>query len=293
MAEQPPAVLYDPAVRAGVALITLNRPKKLNAWNAAMAIAFSEALHDAAEDPEVRVVVVTGAGRGFCGGADLTDPANFPQQKGKDGVATQRAVQAKPRRPVLHPVKHMTSHPKIIVCAANGAVAGMGMVLALGSDIKFAERDAKWTTAFARRGLIAEHGLSYLLPQSVGTGHAMRLLVAAEVVKSDELYNMGLIQQLSGKGNVLEDALLFAADLARNVPPGSMAVIKKQVYTHPHLGLTEAMAQSDVLMRETLKTEDCNEGVKSYMEKRAPNFKPYDKQSSLSRKAAEVLPSKL
>jgi len=292
MPSAPPAVLYDPAARLGVALVTLNRPEKLNAWGAAMGIAFSEALHDAEEDPEVRVIVITGAGNGFCSGADLTDTDNFPGLK-KAGAAEPQAVVSRPKRKVLHPMLHLTGHPKIVVCAANGATAGMGMVLALGSDIRFAERGAKWTTAFARRGLIAEHGLSWQLPHHLGTGNAMRLLVAAEVVRSDELYRLGLIQELCEKGKTLEAALTFAADLAQNVPPDAMSVIKKQVYAHPRMGINEAVYQSNMLMTETLKTEDSREGVKAFMEKRPARFKSYDKDSQLSKKAAELLPAKL
>src|SRR4051812_28347938 len=153
----------------GVAVLTLNRPDRLNAWTVELEFAYFGALRECAEDPEVRVIVVTGAGRGFCAGADMDDLQGIGS--GDIDADTRNAE----RLPQTLPL----TIPKPIIAAINGPVAGLGLVQALMCDLRFAAAGAKFTTAFARRGLIAEHGISWILPRLIRPAKALRLLFSA------------------------------------------------------------------------------------------------------------------
>ena len=165
-------VLYD--VRDHVALITLNRPEKLNAWTPAMSAGYREALDNATADSDVRVLVLTGAGRGFCAGADLELLGGLAETGARVGGGDREPAQMEP------------AVPKPVIAAVNGPCAGLGFVRAMFCDIRFAAAGAKFTTAFARRGLVAEYGLSWLLPRIVGLGRANDLLLTSRVVLAEE-----------------------------------------------------------------------------------------------------------
>lgn len=253
-------VLYDSADR--VATITLNRPERLNAWTAELGSAYFDALDRAAADPEVRVIVVTGAGRGFCAGADMDLLQGIGA--GSSGGAVETRAHT-----------HALSIPKPVIAAVNGACAGLGLVHALACDLRFAAAGAKFTTAFSRRGLIAEHGLSWTLPRLVGQAVALDLLLSGRVVVAEEAYELGLVNRVVSPDTLMDETLAYAAELATSVSPTSMAVIKHQVYNHPQLPIDEALAQSNELMRNSLKNADFKEGVASFVERRPPNFAPY------------------
>jgi len=206
--------------------------------------------------------VVTGAGRAFCAGADMGD-----LQKLGDGSATLTSGE----RPMTFPL----SVPKPIVAAVNGACAGLGLVQALLCDVRIAAADAKLTTAFAKVGLVAEHGISWLLPRHVGWGNAVDLLLSSRVVLADEALRMGLVQQVCPPGEALETAVGYARDLADRVSPTAMAAIKAQLYRHATLDLDAALDDSDRLMRASLEGPDFPEGVAAFQEKRLPAFGPY------------------
>jgi enoyl-CoA hydratase/carnithine racemase len=251
-------VLID--VQDGVAVLTLNRPERLNAWTQALEDRYFDLLEQCAGDPDVRVVVVTGAGRGFCAGADMDDL----QTIGSDGVD---AARARERRPQTLPL----GVPKPIVAAINGPVAGIGLVQAMMTDIRFAAPGAKFTTAFARRGLVAEHGISWILPRLIGHAKALDLLMSGRVFLSEEAAEIGVVNRLG----TLDDALEYARDLAANCSPASMAVMKRQVYSHWDKSLGEALAETDRLMLESFERPDFPEGVASFVERREPRFAPY------------------
>lgn len=254
--EQPSTVLYE--IENGVVTLTLNRPDRLNAWTPEMQHELYGALDRIMEDPDARVVVLTGAGRGFCGGADMSvlQAASAETEKGS--------------RPLLAPMWF----PKPIIAAINGPCAGIGLQLALMCDIRIAARNAKFTTSFARRGLIAEHGLSWLLPKITTMATAMELLLSARVFLADEAKDLGVIHRVADEGSALVAALEYARDLADNVSPTSMAVIKWQMYNHADAPLLDVVDDSDVLMFESLERPDLAEGVSSFMEKRKPAFPP-------------------
>jgi len=247
-------------VEGSVATITLDRPERHNAWTSRMGEQYFDHLERAAADPDVRAIVVTGAGRSFCPGLDMGGLADVASAGAAEGGT----------RPQTFPL----GIPKPIVCAINGACAGIGLSLALMCDIRFAAAGAKLTTAFARRGLVAEHGTSWLLPRLVGTARALDLLLSARVVLAEEARELGLVNFVVPREEVLAAAQAYARDLAAHASPTSMSVIKRQVLRHVDLSLDEAMAESNALMAESLRRPDVAEGVASFVERRPPRFAP-------------------
>ncbi|HMD56398.1 MAG TPA: enoyl-CoA hydratase [Solirubrobacteraceae bacterium] len=246
----------------GVALLTLNRPERLNAWTGEMELLYFDLLEACAEDPEVRAVVVTGAGRGFCAGADMQD------LQALGNGSTDEVEAPTERRPQSLPL----SIPKPIIAAINGPCAGIGLVQALMCDIRFAAQGAKFTTAFARRGLVAEHGISWILPRLLGPARALDLLLSGRVVLAEEACALGLVNRALAPAELLDAALAYARELAANCSPASMAAMKRQVYEDLERGLAEATANADRLMLRSFAAPDFREGVASFVERREPHF---------------------
>lgn len=252
------------SVEAGVAVLTLNRPERLNAWTPELGSAYFDLLEECAADPEVRAIVVTGAGRGFCAGADMQDLEALGS--GDIDSAERRADQ----RPQTFP----TTIPKPIIAAVNGPVAGIGLVLALMCDMRFVADDAKVTTAFARRGLVAEYGIGWILPRLVGPAAAMDLLFSGRVILGAEAAELGLANRAMAADRVVDEALAYARELATFSSPASMAAMKKQVYADLERPLAEAAEEASRLMLESFERPDFVEGVQSFVEKREPGFAP-------------------
>jgi enoyl-CoA hydratase/carnithine racemase len=245
----------------GVAILTLNRPERLNAWTGAMESAYFGYLDELRESPDVRVIVVTGAGRGFCAGADMQDLEAL-------GAADPPARASQQRRPQTFPL----TVPKPIIAAINGPCAGIGLVQALMADIRFAAAGAKLTTAFARRGLVAEHGSSWILPRLVGPARALDLLLSGRVVLAEEALELGLVNRVVPGADLLDETLAYARDLATNCSPASMATMKRQVYADLEHGLEAALEEADRLMLRSFTAPDFVEGVASFVERREPSF---------------------
>lgn len=249
-------------VEEGVALITLNRPERLNAWTAEMGHAYFDALEECAASTQVRAIVVTGAGRGFCAGADM-------QELKALGEGDLEAVSVVPDdRPQTFPL----SISKPIVAAINGACAGLGLVQALMCDIRFAAAGAKLTTAFSRRGLVAEHGISWMLPRLVGPARALDLLLSGRVVLGEEAAALGLVNRVVEPESLLEQTLAYARELAVASSPASMATMKRQVYADLTRELPDALEEANRLMGESFTAPDFVEGVASFLERREPRF---------------------
>jgi enoyl-CoA hydratase/carnithine racemase len=249
-------------VEDGVALLTLNRPERLNAWTTEMESMYFALLEQCADDEQVRAIVVTGAGRGFCAGADMQQ-----LQALGDGTLTASA-ETEERRPQSLPL----SIPKPIIAAINGACAGIGLVQALMCDMRFAAEGAKLTTAFGRRGLIAEHGISWILPRLVGPARALDLLFSGRVVFAEEAQALGLVNRVLAPDRLLDAALDYARELAVHSSPASMATMKRQIYADLERTLPDALAEADRLMLASFTAPDFVEGVASFLERRDPRF---------------------
>jgi len=252
----------------GVALLTLNRPERLNAWNGELSERYFTLMDECVARDDVRVLVVTGAGKGFCAGADM-DALQAIGSSSKSGSSSGAKSAAGGRLQ-----SYTTTIRKPVIAAVNGACAGIGMVQALMCDIRFAAAGAKFTTAFARRGLIAEYGMSWVLPRLVGTANALDILLSGRVFLAEEALAMGLVNGVVPGDQLLAHAIAYASDLAANVSPTSMAVMKQQVYADATQALSSAEQRALTLMKESLQRGDFTEGVASFMEKRPPNFPP-------------------
>jgi len=214
MLSDSPLVLSD-VDDVGVRTLTLNRPDRMNAWIPPMQTALFDAFDEAAASPEVRVVVLTGAGRGFCPGADMQHLAEL-------STGTNAAAPIVPER---RPIIHAMSVPKPIVCAINGACAGIGLAVAMSCDIRFVARDAKLTTAFAKLGLVAEHGLSWTLPQACGYATAKELLMSARRFTGTEAAALGVAHAALPDDELMNHTLGYARDLAVQSSPVSFATM--------------------------------------------------------------------
>lgn len=274
-------LLYDVSDR--VALITLNRPDRLNAWTGAMTASMRRAIGDAVADAGVRVIVVTGAGRGFCAGADmnlLQELGGQPQGERVDRTHSDEGPGAAMPSPSGIDVAslyrqrygYFLAAPKPIIAAINGPCAGLGLVVALYCDLRFASADAKFTTAFAQRGLIAEHGISWLLPRLVGSANALDLLLSARRFDGAEAERLGLVNRAFPAEALLGETMAYARALADTVSPRSMAMMKAQIHASPFQDFNTAIGIADRLMVESFACEDFREGVAHYVEKRAPRF---------------------
>jgi enoyl-CoA hydratase/carnithine racemase len=261
-------VLYR--VEERVATITLNRPEKLNAWTPRMAEETRAAFMWADADENVQAIVLTGAGRGFCSGADMSrlssaaagtgelPPPPAPLTEGRQANFAQR-------------YSYVLAVKKPVIAAINGPAAGVGFVITLFCDIRLMAAGAKLTTAFARRGLIAEHGAAWLLPRLIGPMHAFDLLYSARPVEAKEAEVMGLVRLLPAE-NFREAAQARAAEIANLSSPRSCRIMKRQVYEGLFQSLAEATAIADRELALCRDTADFREGIAHFMDKRSPNF---------------------
>jgi enoyl-CoA hydratase/carnithine racemase len=261
-------VLYDVANR--ICTIALNRPEKLNAWTRQMHLDLKDAMHTAGADPEVRAIILTGAGRGFCAGADMarlsSAAAGNRQLIADDDVPTEGLAANFAQR-----LSYILAIKKPIIAALNGPVAGIGFVLALYCDIRYMAEGAKLTTAFARRGLIAEHGAAWMLPRLIGPMNALDLLCSARAVGAKEAETMGFARVLPADG-FLAAVQARAAEIANLASPRAVSIIKRQVYEGLFQSLAEATQIANREQELCRDTEDFREGVAHFVEKRAPRF---------------------
>jgi len=272
-------ILYD--VKDRIAVITLNRPDKLNAWTAPMQASIKRAVIDAANDDNVRVIVVTGAGRGFCAGADMGNLQQIRPEKWNERELARTDNEVEPPKSNLGPdvsghyggrFGYLMSIRKPVIAAINGPCAGIGLVFTLYCDLRFAASEAKFTTAFAQRGLIAEHGISWLLPRITGTAHALDILFSARKFSAEEAGRINLVNRVFPQENFQPAVMDYAKQLAGTVSPRAMAVMKAQVWKALYQDLNDAVAVGDAEMQKSFATEDFKEGVAHFVEKRAPRF---------------------
>jgi enoyl-CoA hydratase/carnithine racemase len=271
-------VLYE--VADGIGTVMLNRPTRLNAWTRVMEREVHEALTQAEGDASVRVIILTGAGRGFCAGADLQSLDTLSS----GGKATLEDVEKDlasrfegPRRDdtvsdFRKTYSYFPAISKPIIAALNGPTVGLGLVISLYCDLRFASDQAKFSTAFSRRGLIAEYGISWMLPRLVGLGNALDLLYSARLVDAAEALRMGLVNRVIPQASFMDEVRAYAKELATMVSPRSMRIIKRQVYHGLFQSLGEAIDTANTELLQSFRSEDFKEGVAHFLEKRAPAF---------------------
>jgi enoyl-CoA hydratase/carnithine racemase len=245
----------------GVLTLTLNAPEQMNAWSAALEDEYFAALDAAEADPGVRAVVLTGSGRAFCAGVGLAD---------LDGLADGGLEVIERPRPRSRPYLF----PKPLIAAINGGTAGLGLVEALYCDVRFCVPGAKLTTAFARRGLIAEYGIAWLLQRIVSGGRARDLLLSGRVLSGEAAAEIGLVDFLVAADELREASLAYAREIAGNCSPTSLAVMKEQLRNAADSDFDSAFAEAEPLLRASLSRPDFAEGVASFVERREPDFPP-------------------
>ncbi|MFI5314622.1 MAG: enoyl-CoA hydratase [Myxococcota bacterium] len=266
-------ILYE--VADPVATIRLNRPERLNAWTDRMGEEVRHALAAAEADKSVVGIVLTGAGRGFCAGADLKSLQAI--SAGERSARTTSELAADPGDREMgdsfrKTYSYLMSVRKPIVAAINGPCAGMAMPIALFCDLRFAAESATFTTAFVRRGLIAEWGLSWTLPRLVGTAHALDLLLSGRVIDAREAERIGLVNRVLPGGELVSRCQDYVRELAAHSSPASMQVMKRQVYQQLTRELGPSLDEAVKLMVESFSRPDFKEGVASFLERRPPKF---------------------
>lgn len=248
-----------------VATITLNRPERMNAWTPVMEAEFRDAIGVASGDDAVRAIVVTGAGRGFCAGADMGNLAA--------SAAGTRSITPPPSGEGNFDQRYsyLLAVPKPLIAGINGAVAGVGLCVTLYCDLRYMAEGSRLSTAFARRGLVAEHGSAWMLPRLIGPMNAADLLLSGRTVDAAEAAQMGLVRMLPSEGFAAA-VQARAAEFANLSSPRSMRIMKRQLQDAPFQSLAEATRFADAEIPKCRDTEDFREGVASFVEKRKPNF---------------------
>jgi enoyl-CoA hydratase/carnithine racemase len=236
-------------------------------------------MYEAESDTEVRVIILTGAGRGFCAGADMSLLGNIAKEGlgsysgGESFLRNTPNGERQDVRPDFQKkYSYFPSLQKPVIAAVNGPAVGLGFILTLYCDLRFAAESARFGTAFAKRGLIAEYGLAWMLPRLIGPANALDMLFSARLVDANEALQMRLVNRVFPQEGFLEAVNAYAKDLAHNVSPRSMGIIKRQVYTAMFQTLSEAFETSEEEMLKSLQCEDFKEGVAHFVEKRAPMF---------------------
>jgi enoyl-CoA hydratase/carnithine racemase len=255
-----PSILAE--VRRGVAIVTLNRPSKLNAWTPAMGTLYFDTLDRFARDDAVRAILVKGNGRSFCAGADMGGLQAITNERGMNDGRDPRGY--------WHPLRI----GKPLVAAIHGNCLGVGLQQALCCDIRFAASDAKLAATYVRRGLNGELGITWLLPRIVGTGHAMDLMLSGRTVLGPEAQAMGLVNALYPDDELFDRALAYCEMLAAESSPWAMRTIKQQLYTDLMTALPPAFAQAERFLGEAMAGGDMAEAISAFRDKRPASFPP-------------------
>jgi enoyl-CoA hydratase/carnithine racemase len=258
------------SVERPVGIVRLERPEKLNAITYPMIAAIRAGVDALALDPAVAGIVITGSGRGFCAGLDLDA---LTRTAGGEVRATAEPTGDPKELPALF--SYLLRVPKPVIAAVNGVAAGGGFVLAMMCDLRFAARSARFTTSFSKRGLIAEHGTSWLLPRLVGTSRALDLLWSSRVMEADEAERIGFVDRLLPDDCLVDEACEYVRALAATASPRSMARMKALVLRGWSAPIDVALHEVNDEMQEALDHPDATEGVRSFVERRPPQFQPW------------------
>ena len=264
-------ILYD--VAPPVATLTLNRPDKLNAWTQKMEEEVTAAIRAAAADDRVKAIILTGAGKGFCAGADMSLLSEISQERSpRAEFLTDVNVDGNVRADFRKKHAWLLSVPKPIIAAIHGPAVGLGFIIPLYCDFRFASEKARFSVVFSKRGLVAEYGLAWILPRLVGLGNAIELMYTSKMVDASEALRIGLVTRVLPEENFLPAVQEFAREMATTVSPRSLRIMKRQIYTGLLQDLGEAFDLATEEMKASFGTEDFKEGVAHFLEKRAPAF---------------------
>jgi enoyl-CoA hydratase/carnithine racemase len=267
-------ILYE--VEDHIATITMHRPDRMNAMTNRMNGEIRHAVMAASDDSEVRAIILTGAGRGFCAGADvarLSATASGVEGEGIDlpvngsipgGLDLPDGFEAK--------YAYLATCPKPMIAAINGPAIGVGIVLSIYCDIRFASDTAKFSTAFGKRGLVPEYGMAWLLPKIIGPSKTMDLIYTSRMVLADEAKDIGLVDYVAPSQDLMNQARDFARTIATDVSPRSTRVAKQLVYRGLSQEIDSAVSEAIAATETALKSDDFKEGIAAWQEKRPPAF---------------------
>jgi enoyl-CoA hydratase/carnithine racemase len=277
-----------------VAVLRLNRPEKLNAFTYDTLAEIRSAITTAAADPKVVGIVITGNGRGFCAGLDAQTLAAVTSEGGaRRRVESRQGIAGGPAAPVSSPVTtsggvgdplpkedelpglftYLLEVPKPIIAAVNGVAAGGGVVLASMCDVRFASTAASFTTIFLKRGLVAEHGTTWILPRLMSPGRALDLLWTSDRIDGETAHRIGLVEHLTEPSELVERACDYVRRIAASASPASVADTKRMVYRHLGVGYPEALREADRVQWAAVGRPDAAEGAKALLERREPRFR--------------------
>lgn len=254
-----------------VAVVSFARPDRMNALTKVMEAELRDTFAGLDEDDSVRVIVLTGQGRAFCAGMDIDELEVLPPDDIR-AAHWMRPYDMNRRADYQGRYAYFPAVRKPVISAINGAAAGLGLIFALYSDMRFASDKAVFSTAFAKRGLIAEHGIAWILPRIVGYGHAADLLYSARKVRAQEALAIGLVDRIIPAEKLLDRTIEYADDIALNVSPRSVRVMKQQLGESPFSTLADSNALANREMFHSIQSEDFKEGVAHFIEKRQANF---------------------
>ncbi|MFN3231200.1 MAG: enoyl-CoA hydratase-related protein [Alphaproteobacteria bacterium] len=265
-------ILYE--VKDPVAVITFNRPESLNAASDRMLAELRHAVAAAEDDKRVVGIIITGAGRGFCSGRDVSGMGGG---RGRSRPEGDGSLPAEPGDPWVgqdyqKSFTYLATVRKPVIAAVNGPCAGLGFVIAMMCDMRFIADNAFYMTAFSQRGLVAEHGLSWLLPRLIGLSRALEILWTSRRVKADEAERIGLADRVVEADKLLDECAAFIQSMAETVAPYSLQVMKGQLYRHLTTDYGTALEESWQAMADASAGPDVKEGVASFREKRPPDF---------------------
>jgi len=264
-------IIYDKKDR--VATVTMNRPEKMNAWTPKMGAEMRTAMLDAERDPSIGAIIVTGAGRAYCAGADMSALSNIAA-----GHAGARTAEAPDEWLAAQRADYRTSYSwplalnTPVIGAINGACVGLGFTTCLYQDIRIASENARMGLIFTQRGLAIEHGSSWMLPRIIGLARATELAITGRLVDANEALEMGLVNRVVPQDKLMATAHEIASGIASKCSPLGVAQAKKMIYQHLFTDLATAVRDDDASMETMTRSEDFKEGVKAFVEKRAPKF---------------------
>ena len=271
-------IIYD--VTDGVAVITMNRPETLNALTDRTQAEIRHALDQSERTEDTIGTVLTGAGRGFCSGVDM-NALGAMSEAGRRLGAAHADLAADPGNPDDDPnfeigAAYFLGLRKPLIAAINGACAGLGFSYAVFCDLRFVDRTARFATAFSQRGLIAEHGTSWMLPRLIGPANALDILWTGRKFDGEEAGRIGLANRVCEPGACVDDARAYLREIADVAAPNSLMMMKRQIYRHLNAELRPAMEESNAWMDASLARGDFKEGVASFVERRPPKFAPVE-----------------